>query len=74
MDSRFTTANRDRMLRELTEFLSIQSISALPAHAEDCRRAANMIDVAVSQRQEPKVANTGLPKHRRDHAIADVEG
>jgi acetylornithine deacetylase/succinyl-diaminopimelate desuccinylase-like protein len=43
MDSSFTTANRDRMLRELTEFLSIQSISALPAHAEDCRRAAGWL-------------------------------
>jgi acetylornithine deacetylase/succinyl-diaminopimelate desuccinylase-like protein len=32
-----------RLLRELTEFLSIPSISALPAHAGDCRRAAEWL-------------------------------
>jgi acetylornithine deacetylase/succinyl-diaminopimelate desuccinylase-like protein len=31
---------RDAQLSELTEFLSIPSISTLPAHAADCRRAA----------------------------------
>jgi acetylornithine deacetylase/succinyl-diaminopimelate desuccinylase-like protein len=34
---------RSRMLRELSEFLSIPSISALPAHAGDCRRAAQWL-------------------------------
>ena len=43
MDSRFTTASRDRMLRELVEFLSIPSISALPQHRDDCRRAAGWL-------------------------------
>jgi acetylornithine deacetylase/succinyl-diaminopimelate desuccinylase-like protein len=43
MDARFITANRDRMLRELGEFLAIPSISALPAHADDCRRAAGWL-------------------------------
>jgi len=30
---------RERCLAELSEFLAIPSISALPAHAADCRRA-----------------------------------
>ncbi|HEV8612966.1 MAG TPA: dipeptidase [Gemmatimonadales bacterium] len=32
--------NHDALLSELNEFLSIPSISTLPAHAGDCRRAA----------------------------------
>lgn len=32
-----------RLLRELTDFLSIPSISALPAHATDCRNAADWL-------------------------------
>ncbi len=39
----FVDAERDRLLRELTEFLSIPSISALPDHADDCRRAAGWV-------------------------------
>jgi acetylornithine deacetylase/succinyl-diaminopimelate desuccinylase-like protein len=31
------------MLRELSEFLSIPSVSALPAHTQDCRRAAEWL-------------------------------
>jgi acetylornithine deacetylase/succinyl-diaminopimelate desuccinylase-like protein len=34
---------QDRMLRELTEFLAIPSVSALPDHAADCRRAADWL-------------------------------
>ncbi len=34
---------QERMLRELSEFLSIPSISALPDHAGDCRRAAEWL-------------------------------
>ena len=40
MDSQFVSTHRDRMLGELTEFLAIPSVSALPSHAADCRRAA----------------------------------
>ena len=40
MDRALATREQPRMLRELNEFLSIPSISALPAHAADCRRAA----------------------------------
>ncbi len=34
---------QDRYLRELTEFLAIPSVSTLPAHADDCRRAAHWL-------------------------------
>ena len=35
--------NHDKLLSELNEFLSIPSISTLPAHAADCRRAAGWL-------------------------------
>jgi hypothetical protein len=40
MNPTFVEREQPRMLQELTEFLSIPSISALPEHAGDCRRAA----------------------------------
>jgi acetylornithine deacetylase/succinyl-diaminopimelate desuccinylase-like protein len=40
MDSGLPDRDQDRMLRELTEFLAISSVSAVPEHAADCRRAA----------------------------------
>ena len=40
MDASFVSREQTRMLAELTEFLSIPSVSALPANAADCRRAA----------------------------------
>ncbi|MBA2627592.1 MAG: dipeptidase [Gemmatimonadales bacterium] len=43
MDTAFVSREQDRMLRELSEFLSIPSISALPDHAADCRRAADWL-------------------------------
>ncbi len=43
MDAAFVTREKDRLLRELTEFLAIPSISTLPAHAGDCRRAAQWL-------------------------------
>lgn len=43
MDQQFTIRERDRMLRELSDFLAIPSISTLPNHAADCRRAANWL-------------------------------
>jgi acetylornithine deacetylase/succinyl-diaminopimelate desuccinylase-like protein len=36
----FINTNRDRYIHELTEYLAIPSISALPAHKADVRRAA----------------------------------
>ncbi len=43
MDSRFVTREQDRLIRELSEFLAIPSVSTLPAHADDCRRAAGWV-------------------------------
>jgi acetylornithine deacetylase/succinyl-diaminopimelate desuccinylase-like protein len=43
MDTNFVTREQARLLRELTEFLSIPSISALPDHAGDCRKAADWL-------------------------------
>lgn len=39
----FVTRHQSRMLEELTEWLSIPSISTLPDHAADCRRAADWL-------------------------------
>lgn len=43
MDHDFVRREEPRLLAELTEFLSIPSISTLPAHAGDCRRAAQWL-------------------------------
>jgi acetylornithine deacetylase/succinyl-diaminopimelate desuccinylase-like protein len=43
VDSQFVTREKDRLLAELFEFLSIPSISTLPDHAADCRRAADWL-------------------------------
>ncbi|MEO8032025.1 MAG: dipeptidase [Gemmatimonadota bacterium] len=43
MDAAFSRRERARCLAELSEFLAIPSISALPAHAADCRRAADWL-------------------------------
>jgi acetylornithine deacetylase/succinyl-diaminopimelate desuccinylase-like protein len=44
MNPNFVQREQPRMLRELTEFLSIPSISALPEHAPDCRSAAGWLE------------------------------
>jgi len=43
MDSSFVAREQDRMLRELTEFLRIPSVSTYPDRAGDCRRAAEWL-------------------------------
>ncbi|HXH27927.1 MAG TPA: dipeptidase [Candidatus Polarisedimenticolia bacterium] len=43
MDTAFVEREQARLLRELSEFLAIPSISALPDHAGDCRRAAEWL-------------------------------
>jgi acetylornithine deacetylase/succinyl-diaminopimelate desuccinylase-like protein len=43
VNRKFVDREQARMLGELNEFLSIPSISALPAHAADCRRAAEWL-------------------------------
>ncbi|HKG32770.1 MAG TPA: M20/M25/M40 family metallo-hydrolase, partial [Gemmatimonadales bacterium] len=37
-------SNRPRLIQELSEFLAIPSVSALPAHTADCRRAAEWLE------------------------------
>lgn len=43
MDTAFISRERERMLRELGEFLAIPSVSTLPEHAGDCRVAARWL-------------------------------
>ena len=43
MDASTVSREQDRMIEELSEFLSIPSVSALPDHAPDCRRAAEWL-------------------------------
>ena len=43
MDAGFVSREQNRLLGELSEFLSIPSVSALPAHTADCRRAAEWL-------------------------------
>jgi acetylornithine deacetylase/succinyl-diaminopimelate desuccinylase-like protein len=43
MDPRFIDREQSRMLAELKELLAIPSVSALPAHTPDCRRAAEWL-------------------------------
>ncbi len=43
MDTSFVSRERERLLRELSEFLAIPSVSTLPAHAGDCRAAAEWL-------------------------------
>lgn len=43
MDHDFVRREEDRLLAELTDFLAIPSVSTTPAHAGDCRRAAQWL-------------------------------
>jgi acetylornithine deacetylase/succinyl-diaminopimelate desuccinylase-like protein len=43
MDQQFVAREQERLLGELNDFLSIPSISTLPEHAKDCRRAAEWV-------------------------------
>jgi acetylornithine deacetylase/succinyl-diaminopimelate desuccinylase-like protein len=43
MDTEFVAREQSRLLDELSEFLAIPSVSALPSHAGDCRRAAEWL-------------------------------
>ncbi|HEY7635127.1 MAG TPA: dipeptidase [Gemmatimonadales bacterium] len=49
MDIDFVAREQERLLRELTEFLSIPSVSTLPEHAQDCRRAAEWLGDELRQ-------------------------
>ncbi len=49
MDTSFVDREQPRLLQELSEFLSIPSVSALPAHAADCRRAAEWLRAELTR-------------------------
>ncbi len=49
MDTAFVDREQPRLLQELTDFLSIPSVSTLPAHAEDCRRAAEWLRAELTR-------------------------
>jgi acetylornithine deacetylase/succinyl-diaminopimelate desuccinylase-like protein len=55
MDTSFVSRERERLLRELREFLSIPSVSTLPAHAGDCRAAAEWLTRAFQRLGCPTV-------------------
>jgi acetylornithine deacetylase/succinyl-diaminopimelate desuccinylase-like protein len=55
MNTDFATREQPRLLRELSEFLTIPSISALPSHAADCRAAAEWLISDLRRLQCPVV-------------------
>jgi acetylornithine deacetylase/succinyl-diaminopimelate desuccinylase-like protein len=63
MNPQFTQREQGRMLAELNEFLSIPSISALPPHAADCRRAAEWLRQHLSRLGCPVVNIIEGPGH-----------
>jgi acetylornithine deacetylase/succinyl-diaminopimelate desuccinylase-like protein len=56
MDTSFVDREQPRLLQELSEFLSIPSVSALPAHNEDCRRAAEWLRAELTRLGCPLVS------------------
>ena len=59
----FVQREQNRMMGELNEFLSIPSISALPAHAQDCRRAAEWLSAHLRGLGFPVVTIIEGPGH-----------
>jgi acetylornithine deacetylase/succinyl-diaminopimelate desuccinylase-like protein len=57
----FINVNRDRYVDELKQYLSIPSISALPQHAEDVRRAAAWTADALRQAGMENVRQIDTP-------------
>ena len=49
MDATFVDREQPRLLQELMEFLAIPSVSTLPAHADDCRRAAEWLRAELTR-------------------------
>jgi acetylornithine deacetylase/succinyl-diaminopimelate desuccinylase-like protein len=63
MDQGIIQRDQARLLRELNEFLSIPSISALPAHAGDCRKAAEWLVAHLRKLGCPVVNTIEGPGH-----------
>jgi acetylornithine deacetylase/succinyl-diaminopimelate desuccinylase-like protein len=61
--SGFVESNRDRMLSELTSLLSIPSVSTLPAHNSDCRKAADWVAAELRRLGCPTVELIGDATH-----------
>jgi acetylornithine deacetylase/succinyl-diaminopimelate desuccinylase-like protein len=59
----FVEREQPRLLQELSEFLSIPSVSALPAHSGDCRRAAEWLKAHLRQLGCPVVQIIEGPGH-----------
>lgn len=59
----FIEANRDRFVGELTEYLTIPSISALPQHAADVRRCAEWTAQALGRAGLQNVRVIDTPGH-----------
>ena len=55
MDTAFIDREQPRLLQELTEFLTIPSVSTLPAHNQDCRRAAEWLRAELTRLGCPTV-------------------
>ncbi|MBA3258431.1 MAG: dipeptidase [Gemmatimonadales bacterium] len=49
MDTTFVDREQPRLLQELSEFLAIPSVSTLPAHSGDCRRAAEWLRTELTR-------------------------
>jgi acetylornithine deacetylase/succinyl-diaminopimelate desuccinylase-like protein len=63
MGETVTQPEQGRMLQELTDFLSIPSISALPDHTADCRRAAEWLQRHLTSLGCPVVQVIEGPGH-----------
>ena len=63
MNPTFAEREQGRLLRELNDFLSIPSISALPSHAGDCRRAADWLQQHLTRLGCPVVHVIEGPGH-----------
>ena len=57
----FINVNRDRYVDELKQYLAIPSISALPEHAGDVRRAAEWTADAITARVYRALPEKRLP-------------
>jgi acetylornithine deacetylase/succinyl-diaminopimelate desuccinylase-like protein len=63
MDRTLAKRDANRLLQELNDFLSIPSISALQAHAPDCRRAAQWLERHLKALGCPVVSVIEGPGH-----------
>src|SRR2546426_9433050 len=59
----FINVNRDRYVEELKQYLGIPSISALPQHASDVRRAAEWTAEELRRVVFPELGPHGDTRH-----------